>query len=170
MLRLIATDAAKTPDITAAGAVFDTGSATVGVSNQAENTLYCFRFYLVNLQSQATCLSAKHIGSTQASLMISFIHKGRYNKCIGDDTKTAARQSPNCIKKYNMAKNDFQYGGWSYILQCGMWLWDDMPWNSPKHPLYWNFTSGFDFDHITAAVQHVHLTNIPVWFGLLGDV
>ena len=28
-----------------------------------------------------------------------------------------------------MAKNDFQYGGWNYyILQCGMWLWDDMPW------------------------------------------
>ena len=43
-----------------------------------------------------------------------------------------------------MAKNDFQYGGWKYytlqcgtimtlnspggsILQCGRWLWDDMP-------------------------------------------
>jgi len=65
------------------------------------------------------------------------------NKCIGDDTKAAARQSPNCIKKTkkNMAKNDFQYGGWnSYTLQCGtimtlispgdctllcgMWLWN----------------------------------------------
>jgi len=34
------------------------------------------------------------------------------NKCIGDDTKAAARQSPNCINKTkNMAKNDFQYGG-----------------------------------------------------------
>jgi len=32
-----------------------------------------------------------------------------------DDTKAAARQSLNCIKnkKYNMAKNDFQYGGWT---------------------------------------------------------
>jgi len=40
------------------------------------------------------------------------------NKCIGDDTKAAARQSLNCIKnKKNMAKNDFQYGGWnSYTL------------------------------------------------------
>jgi len=36
-------------------------------------------------------------------------------------------------------------------LQCGRWLWDDMPWNSPKRPPYWNFTSGFDFDHITAV-------------------
>ena len=45
------------------------------------------------------------------------------NKCIGDDMKAAARQSLNCIKnkkKLNMAKNDFQYGGWnSYTLQCG---------------------------------------------------
>ena len=74
----------------------------------------------------------------------------------------------------NMAKNDFQYGGWnSYTLQCGMWmmwLWnrdteftqvaapcivaggsDDMPLNSPKRPPYWNSTPGFDFDHITAV-------------------
>jgi len=36
------------------------------------------------------------------------------DKCVGDDTKAAARQSLNCInnkKKENMAKNDFQYGG-----------------------------------------------------------
>jgi len=26
-----------------------------------------------------------------------------------------------------------------------------MPLNSPKHPPYWNSTSGFDFDHITAV-------------------
>jgi len=26
-----------------------------------------------------------------------------------------------------------------------------MPWNSPKRPPYWNSTSGFDFDHITAV-------------------
>ena len=36
-------------------------------------------------------------------------------------------------------------------LQCDTWLWDDMPWNSPKHPPYWNSTSGFDFDHNTAV-------------------
>jgi len=57
-----------------------------------------------------------------------------------------------------MAKNDFQYGGWNYYtlqcgtimtlispgdctLQCGRWLWDDMPWNSPKRPPYWTSTS-----------------------------
>jgi len=36
-------------------------------------------------------------------------------------------------------------------LQCGRWLWDDMPWNSPKRPSYCNSTSGFNFDHITAV-------------------
>ena len=36
-------------------------------------------------------------------------------------------------------------------LQCGRWLWDDMPLDSPKRPPYWNSTSGFAFDHITAV-------------------
>jgi len=35
-------------------------------------------------------------------------------------------------------------------LQCGRWLWDDMPLNSAKRP-YANSTCGFDFDHITAV-------------------
>jgi len=36
-------------------------------------------------------------------------------------------------------------------VQCNTWLWDDMPLNSPKHPPYWNCTSGFAFDHIIAV-------------------
>jgi len=36
-------------------------------------------------------------------------------------------------------------------LQCGRWLWDDMPLNLPKRPPYWNSTSGFDFSQITAV-------------------
>ena len=36
-------------------------------------------------------------------------------------------------------------------LQCGWWLWDDMPLNSPKRPPHWNSTFCFDFDHITAV-------------------
>jgi len=36
-------------------------------------------------------------------------------------------------------------------IQCDTWLWDDMPLNSPKRLPYWNSTSGFDFDHITAV-------------------
>ena len=62
-------------------------------------------------------------------------------------------KAQNALRKQkNMAQNDFQYGGWnSYTMQCGRWLQDDMPLNSPKHPPYWNSTSGFDFDHITAV-------------------
>jgi len=36
-------------------------------------------------------------------------------------------------------------------VQCDTWFWDDMPLNFPKCPTYWNSTSGFDFDHITAV-------------------
>ena len=36
-------------------------------------------------------------------------------------------------------------------LQCGRWLWDDMPLNSSKRPPYWKSTSDFDFAHITAV-------------------
>ena len=36
-------------------------------------------------------------------------------------------------------------------LQCGRWLWNDMPCNLPIRPPYWNSTSSFDFDHITAV-------------------
>ena len=73
------------------------------------------------------------------------------NKCIGDNMKAAARQSPNCIKK-KYGENDFQYGGWNYYtlqcgtimtlilagdctLQCGMWLWNrDSEFTKWQHP------------------------------------
>jgi len=58
--------------------------------------------------------------------------------------------------------NTLQYDTWLWddmplnspcgsTLRCGMWLWHDIPLNSPKRPPYWNSTSGFDFDHITAV-------------------
>jgi len=115
-----------------------------------------------------------------------------HNKCIGDDTKAAARQSLNCIKnkkKYNMAKNDFQYSGWnSYTLQCGMWLWNrdskftkwqhhamwyvalgwHMPLNSPKRPPYCNSTSAFHFHTSPQSTCHsVPVCEILSWFILV---
>ena len=70
-----------------------------------------------------------------------------------------------------MAKKDFQYVGWnSYILQCGMRLWNhDSEFTKWQHAAmwyvalgwhaiefaqtspYWNSTSAFDFDHTTAV-------------------
>ena len=89
----------------------------------------------------------------------------KINKCIGDDTKAAARQSLNCIKnkKNNMAKNDFQYGVWNSTpcnvpcgtittlissgdctLQCGMWLWNrDSKFIKWQHPAMWYVAQGW---------------------------
>jgi len=41
-------------------------------------------------------------------------------------------------------------------LQCGRWLWDDRPLNSPKRLPYWNSACGFDLDHITAVDVILH--------------
>jgi len=43
-------------------------------------------------------------------------------------------------------------GTWnSFTLPRGTWFRDDMPLNSLQCPPYWNYISGFDFDHITAV-------------------
>ena len=47
-------------------------------------------------------------------------------------------------------------------LQCGRWLSDDMPLNSPKRPPCWNSTSSFDFDHITAVDRSFCNTDVDV--------
>jgi len=95
-------------------------------------------------------------------------HRIMYNKCIGDDTKAAARQSLNYIKNnknkiwrktiFNMADGILApcnvacdcgivtvNSPSGSTLQCDMWLWDDMLLNSPERPPYWNSTSGFHF-------------------------
>jgi len=46
-------------------------------------------------------------------------------------------KAQTALKKIkNMAKNDFQYGGWNYYtLQCGMWLWiHDSEFTKSQHP------------------------------------
>jgi len=50
-----------------------------------------------------------------------------------------------------MAKTIFNMADGNLTPCNSMWLWDDMPLNFPKRPPYWNSTSGFDFDHITAV-------------------
>jgi len=85
------------------------------------------------------------------------------------ETKAAARQSRIHIKEQKIKCGEKRFSKWRMellhpamwhlalespsgsTLQCDRWLWDDMPWNSPKRPPYWNSTSGFDFDHITAV-------------------
>jgi len=106
--------------------------------------------------------------------IVSSADKLTVNKCVGDDTKAASRQSLNCIKNqqinkiwrrtiFNMADGiltpcNVACGSGIVTMnspsgstvQCDTWLWGDMPLNSPKRSLYCNSTSGFDFDHIIA--------------------
>jgi len=105
-----------------------------------------------------------------------------YNKCIGDDTKAAARQSLNCNKnqkKWNMATNDFQYAGWnSYTLRCGtittlissgdctlqcsMWLWNrDSEFTKWQHPAMWYVALGW---HAIEFAQTSAMLEFYSWF------
>ena len=101
------------------------------------------------------------------------------NKCIGDDTKAAARQA--LINKI-MAKNDFQYGGWnSYTLQCGtivtlispgdctlqcgMWLWNrDIEFTKWQHPAMWYVALGW---HAIEFVKTSAILEFYIWFPFL---
>ena len=86
------------------------------------------------------------------------------NKCIGDNTKAAARQTLNCLKNHKKIKyGEKRFSIWRMeFLHHAMWhdhdidfvpcdtrLWNDMQLNSPKRPPYWHSISGFDFDHMS---------------------
>jgi len=44
------------------------------------------------------------------------------NKCIGDDTKAAARQSPNCIKNQKIKYGEKRFSIWRMeFLHPAMW-------------------------------------------------
>jgi len=45
---------------------------------------------------------------------------------------------------------DSEFTKWQ-TLQCDTWLWDDMPFNLPKRPPYWNSIIWFPFPHIIAV-------------------
>jgi len=78
-----------------------------------------------------------------------------------------------------MAKNDFQYGGWSYYtlqcdtimtlispgdctLQCGMWLWNhDSEFTKWQHPEMWQMTVGW---HAMEFAQTSAILELYIWF------
>jgi len=75
-------------------------------------------------------------------------HTAMWYVALGWDADGFARwQHPTVCSSGIMTLNS--PGG--STLQCDRWLWDDTPWNSLKHPPYWNSTSGFDLYHITAV-------------------
>jgi len=96
------------------------------------------------------------------------------NKRIGDDTKAAARQNPNCIKERKINYGEKRFSTWrmellhpvpamwhnhdidfvlTLTLQCGRWLCHEMPWNSPKRPLYRNSTVSVSVSILTISPQ-----------------
>jgi len=99
------------------------------------------------------------------------------NKCIGDDTKAAARQSLNYIKnKKNIwRKTIFNYARWnSYTLQCGMWLWNhDSEFTKWQHPAMWYVALGWyaiEFAQTSAILEFyiwlppAHITAVDMSF------
>ena len=105
------------------------------------------------------------------------------NKCIGDDTKAATRQSPNCIKKtkkLNMAKTLLNTvdgiltacnvaQSWQTlispggsILECGMWLWNhESEFTKWQHPATWHVALGW---HVIEFAQTSSILEFYFWF------
>jgi len=88
------------------------------------------------------------------------------NKCIGDDTKAAARQSLNCIKnkkiKYGEKRFSICRMEYSYTLQCGMWLWNrDSEFTKWQHPAMWHVAVGW---HASEFAQTSAILEFYIWF------
>ena len=121
-------------------------------------------------------------------LQVTQIPRSQYlstsNKCFGDDTKAAARQSPNCIRKtkkigsvergYSVKKNCFTTQNLTEIWQSAAELCIRLPnfvqsgpssaeimmlnWLSRWRPLRRNFTSGFGFADVAVFRRSVSIS------------
>jgi len=76
-----------------------------------------------------------------------FLHPAMWHVALGSGIRQVAAPS-NVTRRSGITTLNSPGGS---TPKCDKWLWDDMPLNSPKSPPYWNSTSGFDFDHITAV-------------------
>jgi len=103
-----------------------------------------------------------------------------WNKCIGDDTKAAARQSPNCIKKIKYGEKRFSVWRMELLhhaiyitimtlissddstLQCGMWLWNnDSEFTKWQHPAVWYVALEW---HAMELAQTSAILGFYIWF------
>ena len=114
----------------------------------------------------------------------------KINKCIGDDTKAAARQSLNCIQKqkinkiwrktiFNMADGILTpsnvpcgtittlISSGDCTLQCGMWLWNrDSEFTKWQHPAMWYVAQALGW-HAIEFVQTSAILEFYIWFPFL---
>jgi len=104
----------------------------------------------------------EHVISTQNT--IKQVYRRRYESRHSSKPKLHEKQKIKYgEKRFSIWRMEFLHSGIcgsgivtvnspsGSTLQCARWLCDDMPLNSPKRPPYWNSTSGFEFDHITAV-------------------
>jgi len=62
-----------------------------------------------------------------------------YNKCVGDDTKAAERQSLNCIKNKKIKYGEKRFSTWRMkFLHPAMWHDHDIDFARSLHPAMWH--------------------------------
>ena len=65
------------------------------------------------------------------------------SKCIGDDTKAAARQSLNCIKTKKIKYGEKRFSIWRIkFLHPAMWHDHDIEFARWQHPAMWQVALG----------------------------
>jgi len=76
------------------------------------------------------------------AIVITHSNEIEYNKCIEDDTKAAARRSPNCIRKTREKNGKKRFSIWwmeFFHLQCGTWFQDnDTEFARSQHRAVWH--------------------------------
>ena len=103
-----------------------------------------------------------HLTSTKYSnVVLPYLKPTNYcycNKCIGDDTKAAARQSPNCTKKpKNMKYGEKRFSTWRMeFLHPAMWHDHDIDFARWLHPAMWHVAvESWQWIHQVAAPCNV---------------
>ena len=86
-----------------------------------------------------------------------------WNKCIGDDTNAAARQSLNCIKNKNIQYGEKQFSICRMeFLHPAMWLWyRDSEFTKWQHPAMWYVALGW---HVIEFSQTSAILEFYIWF------
>ena len=86
------------------------------------------------------------------------------SKCIGDDTKAAARQSLNCNKKKQKKYGEERCSIRRFMesKSCGMWLWNrDSEFTKWQHPAMWYVALRW---HATEFVETSAILEFYIWF------
>ena len=74
---------------------------------------------------------------------ISFFNPPKLNRCIGNDTKAAARQSLNCIENKKITYGEKRFSIWRMeFLHPAIWHDHDIDFTRLLHPAMWHVALG----------------------------